>query len=101
MELLDKYGLALLQLLVHSDNKLIQVDGHTLNIQEELEEVKRLKSQPIIIRKGIFVSAIQRSTKERIEGTIVEVEVSEVQITLPDGYDIWVDLDTVEIIKLQ
>lgn len=47
MELLDKYGLALLQLLVYSDNEKIIVDGITLDIKEELEEVKRLKEKAL------------------------------------------------------
>ena len=45
MELIDKYGLALLQLRVYSDNELIIVDGITLNIEEELEAVKELKQK--------------------------------------------------------
>jgi hypothetical protein len=45
MNIKEKYELALLQLLAYSDNEFIIVDGITLNINEELAELRRLKNQ--------------------------------------------------------
>jgi hypothetical protein len=45
MELLEKYGLALLQLLAYSDNEFIIIGDKKLNIHDELKEVKRLKQE--------------------------------------------------------
>lgn len=45
MELLEKYGLALLQLLAYSDNEFIIIGDKKLNIHDELKEVKKLKQE--------------------------------------------------------
>lgn len=104
MELIEKYRLSLLQLKQYSDNELIIIEGNTLNINDELESLKKTWNYSLSsesIWSNFDCGQVKADTYEEAE----ELAKKELKIELDQcnkflqgsGFEISMDFTNIEI----